>query len=125
MSFTGQQLRDRYARDTGSIELAADLAYDRDDHAWFYAQSTSDLMTLWALCCDINTMPAYDDEVYDALAERGHFEPCKGCGSTSHGPLGGTLKCVDCVGVDIHNYTALHDRRYKTRQYPNRTRKVS
>lgn len=98
------------------IEQRADEAYAAEDRDWFYAQSTADLATLWALCCDIERMPAYDDEVYDALAARHFFDPCKGCGRTGEA-LGGTLKCVDCVGVDIHNYRALHDGRMKTRQY--------
>jgi hypothetical protein len=67
------QLTPEHARDLAR-RLAADAAYDRDDRAWFYAQPTETLAALWALCCDVATMPAWDDEVYDALAARGHFE---------------------------------------------------
>lgn len=44
---------------------------------------------------------------------------CEGCGTTGE-PLGGTNKCSDCVGVDIHNYRALHDGRMKIREYHSR-----
>lgn len=98
------------------LTARADVAYDAEDRAWFYSLGNLDLLALWELCCDIETMPAYDDEVFDALAARDYFDPCKGCGKTNT-LKGGTLKCVDCVGVDIHNYTALHDGRFKTRQY--------
>jgi hypothetical protein len=31
----------------------------------------ADLRTLWTACCNIDTCPAYDDEVYDEMASRG------------------------------------------------------
>lgn len=52
----------------------ANAAYARDDREWFYNQSTDNLVVLWAICCDINQGAAWDDEVYDALAERGYFK---------------------------------------------------
>lgn len=98
------------------ITTRAAVAYDAEDQSWFNALGNLELLALWELCCDIETMPAYDDEVFDALAARGYFDPCKGCGKVNT-LKGGTLKCSDCVGVDIHNYTALHDGRYKVRDY--------
>lgn len=59
---------------TTTLTARADAAYDAEDRDWFYAQSTEDLVALWALCCDIETMPSYDDEVYDALASRNYFQ---------------------------------------------------
>lgn len=52
----------------------ANAAYDDENREWFYAQETEDLVYLWSICCDINQGAAWDDEVYDALAERGHFK---------------------------------------------------
>lgn len=56
------------------LERSADDAYDCEDWAWFYAQSTADLVALWAQACDITRGAAWDDEVYDALAARNHFD---------------------------------------------------
>lgn len=56
------------------LERAADAAYDREDQAWFNAQSTEDLETLWAQACDIAERgAAWDDEVHEALAARDYF----------------------------------------------------
>lgn len=99
-----------------ALEARAERAYDEEDQSWFNALGNLDLLALWELCCDIETMPAYDDEVFDALAARGYFDPCEGCGKTNN-HKSATLKCSDCVGVDIHNYRALHDGRMKTREY--------
>ena len=52
----------------------AEAAYDRDDRDWFYNQTTEDLEFMWSIACDINRGAAWDDEVYDALAERGYFK---------------------------------------------------
>lgn len=57
-----------------ALQAEADKAYDAEDQSWFDSQSTEDLAALWALCCNIETMPSYDDEVYDALAKRGYFD---------------------------------------------------
>lgn len=56
------------------LEAAADVAYDKEDLAWFAAQPTENLTALWALCCVDVAGRAWDDEVYDALAPRGWFE---------------------------------------------------
>jgi len=53
---------------------AAEAAYDREDQAWFNAQTTETLVAMWALCRDWTTAPSWDDEVFDALAARGHFD---------------------------------------------------
>lgn len=59
-----------------SAALMADAgaAYDREDRAWFYALPTDRLAFLWGVACANPTGTAWDDEVYDALAERGWFE---------------------------------------------------
>lgn len=62
----------------GPLLEGADAAYDREDQAWFDALSTEDLTVLWAICCDISQGAAWDDEVYDALAKRGHFKDQEG-----------------------------------------------
>lgn len=63
-----------YAESTAAILTGAEEAYDRQDQAWFDAQSTEDLAMLWAIACDIERGGAWDDEVYEALAKRGHFD---------------------------------------------------
>ena len=60
-----------------SLNERADAAYERQDREWFYALPTEDLEALWAQVSGPNLFtPAgpWDDEVYDALAERGWFE---------------------------------------------------
>lgn len=60
---------------TLTLEQLADAAYEREDQDWFNAQSTEDLKALWVVACDLlNGGAAWDDEVYDALAARGHFD---------------------------------------------------
>lgn len=56
---------------------AANAAYERADQAWFNALPTDTLAAMWKLCCDIETMPSWDDEVYDALYPRGYFAVAK------------------------------------------------
>lgn len=56
-----------------ALEDGADAAYDREDRQWFYKLTTEELVHLWTICCDINQGAAWDDEVYDALAERNYF----------------------------------------------------
>lgn len=51
----------------------AEAAYDREDQEWFNRLSTENLVAMWALCITINA-PSWDDEVYDALAARGHWD---------------------------------------------------
>jgi len=61
---------------TKRLNAEADAAYEREDRAWFYALPTKALETLWAQVSGPNTFDAagpWDDEVYDALAERGWF----------------------------------------------------
>lgn len=61
--------------DIDALERDADAAYDREDQAWFNAQTTEALTALWEIACDIiNRGAAWDDEVYEALAARGFFE---------------------------------------------------
>lgn len=57
-----------------TLVAGADAAYDREDEVWFFNQATDDLVALWAIACDINQGAAWDDEVYEALAARGHFD---------------------------------------------------
>ena len=57
-----------------SVLADAERAYDRQDQDWFNALSTETLAAMWVLCCDIATMPSWDDEVYEALYPRGFFE---------------------------------------------------
>lgn len=62
---------------TERLNAAADAAYEREDRAWFTALSTGDLETLWAQVSGPNLFTAagpWDDEVYDALAERDWFK---------------------------------------------------
>ena len=68
---SGTELRAQHA----DLFAAADAAYDQDDRAWFYGLSTEDLLVLWDSVSGANFIDAegpWDDEVYDALAERGH-----------------------------------------------------
>ena len=52
----------------------ANLAYDMQDQAWFNGQSTDDLVILWQIACDLaNGGAVWDDEVYEALADRDYF----------------------------------------------------
>jgi hypothetical protein len=61
--------------DIAALERDADAAYDREDQGWFNALSTEALEALWAIACDIvNGGASWDDEVYEALAERGYFK---------------------------------------------------
>jgi hypothetical protein len=57
-----------------AVMAEAEAAYERGDQAWFNALPTETLAAMWALCCDIETMPSWDDEVHDALYPRGYFE---------------------------------------------------
>lgn len=67
-----------------ALDLEARKAYDAEDQPWFDALPTEDLAALWGSICVLTdvatavprsvTMPAYDDEVYEALAARGWFE---------------------------------------------------
>jgi hypothetical protein len=60
-----------------TVIKAAYAAYDAEDREWFYNQSTETLEALWVICCRVNDGllgAAWDDEVYDALAERGYFK---------------------------------------------------
>jgi hypothetical protein len=54
------------------IEARAQKAYDAEDRQWFYEAPLDHLTLLWGICCA--TGAAYDDEVYDALADRGWFD---------------------------------------------------
>lgn len=66
-----------YDTKTKTLNDGAEAAYDREDRAWFTALTTEDLETLWAQVSGPNLFtPAgpWDDEVFDALAERGWFE---------------------------------------------------
>lgn len=63
------------------LQARAQEAYDRDVsdaseiYAWFYALPDIDLGVLWGIACSEGC--AYDDEVYEALDQRGWFdEPC-------------------------------------------------
>jgi len=59
---------------TDALLEEAEAAYDRNDQGWFNGQTTEVLVAMWAIACDINQGACWDDEVYDALAERGHFD---------------------------------------------------
>lgn len=63
--------------DTGNVAPEtyerAEEAYNQNDQDWFDSLPTATLVDMWALCTDIEKCPAWDDEVYDALAARGHF----------------------------------------------------
>lgn len=65
----------------------------------------------FAAAINWDVVDARADEIVDIFEKQ-----CAGCGRVN-GALGGTDKCVDCVGVDIHNYRALHDGRMKIRSY--------
>jgi len=68
---TGSQLRAQRP----DLFAGADAAYDREDGDWFYALSEADLVVLWDSVSGLNFLDAegpWDDEVYDALAEKGH-----------------------------------------------------
>lgn len=52
----------------------AEAAYKDEDQEWFNRLPTETLTELWERCCNIYTMPSWDDEVYDALAARGYWE---------------------------------------------------
>lgn len=55
----------------------ADGAYERQDRAWFYSLPTEKLVQLWGAVSAENFLTpagAWDDEVADALAERGYFD---------------------------------------------------
>ena len=52
---------------------AAQAAYDRQDPQWFCRLPTEHLTFLWGVACSASGLEC-DDEVYDALAERGFFE---------------------------------------------------
>lgn len=57
------------------LGAAADAAYDREDQEWFNSQSTEDLVALWEVACDLLAGgAAWDDEVFEALDARGHFD---------------------------------------------------
>jgi hypothetical protein len=58
------------------LQARASEAYDDEDQAWFDRLPETDLGVLWGLACSEGV--AYDDEVYEALAQRGWFddEPC-------------------------------------------------
>ena len=56
-----------------TIIAGADAAYDREDRAWFYALPTESLTLLWGVAVANVSGASWDDEVYDALAERGWF----------------------------------------------------
>lgn len=56
-----------------ALYAEAEAAYDREDQEWFNSLSTEHLVAMWALCITINA-PSWDDEVYDALAARGHWD---------------------------------------------------
>ena len=73
------------------IVSAASAAYDRQDQAWFDAQTTDTLATLWTLVSGVNTFTpagAWDDEVHDALDARCWFmpPPTRRTGSTRQVP---------------------------------------
>lgn len=59
---------------TDTLLQDAATAYDNADQAWFNSQTTEALAFMWSIACDINAGAAWDDEVYDALAQRGHFD---------------------------------------------------
>lgn len=54
------------------LEQRAQVAYDKDDRRWFYDQPLANLTALWGVACAAGA--AWDDEVFDALAERGWFD---------------------------------------------------
>jgi len=54
------------------IEARAQKAYDADDRQWFYTAPLDHLTMLWGIACAAGA--AYDDEVYDALDQRGWFD---------------------------------------------------
>lgn len=56
------------------IQTLADAAYDRDDRQWFYNAPLDYLCVLWGIACANPFGASWDDEVFDALAERGWFE---------------------------------------------------
>lgn len=56
------------------LMTAANTAYDAENTAWFEALPTEDLAALWGVACTSPGGASWDDEVYDALAERGWFE---------------------------------------------------
>lgn len=51
------------------LVAAAEAAYERQDQAWFDAQSTEDLKIMWEIAGS-SFFVGWDDEVYDALADR-------------------------------------------------------
>lgn len=57
-----------------ALQNAADTAYDAENVAWFEALPTEDLTALWGIACAHVSGASWDDEVYDALAERGWFD---------------------------------------------------
>ena len=61
-----------------AVMAEADAAYEREDREWFNALPTETLAAMWARCCDIESMPSWDDEVYDALHPRGYFDQKEG-----------------------------------------------
>ena len=68
---TGSELRAAHP----DLFSGADAAYDREDDGWFEALSNEDLLILWDSVSGNNFIDMegpWDDEVYEALANRGH-----------------------------------------------------
>jgi hypothetical protein len=57
-----------------AIEARAQAAYDQDDRKWFYDAPLDHLAVLWGIACANLSGASWDDEVFDALAERGWFD---------------------------------------------------
>lgn len=85
-----------FTLDRGTFnEARAEVAYDAQDQDWFNALPTADLVALWAIACDINRGACWDDEVYEALAARGHFTDAARCAWDSGTATGCQPACND------------------------------
>lgn len=60
--------------DARTLHDRAQALYDAEDTAGWASFTDAELRALWVRCCDIENMPAYDDEVYDEMAKRGLFD---------------------------------------------------
>ena len=91
---TGSELRAQHS----DLFSGADAAYDAEDSSWFESLSMDDLLILWDSVSGNNFIDMegpWDDEVYEALADKGYEFPVK---ESRRRTAAATAECPSCGG---------------------------